>query len=103
MAIECTTWNGGKTSIPSYLFHVNAMKQDSFFAGATWIHTSPGFDLASNYLISSIIEKIPPHHCYFYFYDPCTCMKLTASRCLMISSSISIHKALRINIKSLGE
>lgn len=58
--INFPTWDGTKATKQDFLFRVNMMKQDTFFApGTTWTHFVPGFKAQNNSLLASIVDKIP--------------------------------------------
>jgi hypothetical protein len=90
-AVQLPLWNQDKASILDFLLDVNYIKHDPFYARTTLTHKSSGFKVASNDLISSIMDKIPPQHHYFHLMI--TIMLMTDFQYLTTYFNTWIHRA----------
>eukprot|EP00956_Cyclotella_meneghiniana_P023356 scaffold45380_cov85-Cyclotella_meneghiniana.AAC.5 len=61
--VEFPSWDGQASTRQDFIFRVNTMKKDRFFANVTdWTRKLPGFDDQSQYLLNAIVEKVPLQH-----------------------------------------
>eukprot|EP00956_Cyclotella_meneghiniana_P012602 scaffold17913_cov36-Cyclotella_meneghiniana.AAC.1 len=64
---EFPTWDGAPATKPDFIFRLESMKKDRFFAGVTdWTQTLPGTKDQANYLASAIVDKVPAKHRHIF-------------------------------------